>query len=321
MSNKKKIFVGSSREAELTANKAVGQLIKEVGMELVPWRNLFTAGAYPLEVFEEIIPNEVLGAVLIATPDVFGKRGTTKFDEPIANVVFEYGYLAARLGRTRVAICEFDDVALPSDLEGLTKVKAGKYEKDRLSLLDEDAQTQLRRWLHSLPHLADEIPTIRQLHGYSGKWEVKSHFLLWRNRPVKKKTEEVTFNGATFLFLEVDGKRVSGMQKGVLSARLEGGYREDRKIFNEVVNGTLDKNGTLTISVRVRQRDLIRPVEGTAPDNLGEDRLKDLEQAPPFKIELKPVRGKAKYLHGSHCYDPGQHPHQQADEHWKYSGL
>jgi hypothetical protein len=322
MSNKRKIFVGSSQEAELMANKVIGQLIKEAGMELVPWRDIFTAGAYPLEVFEEIIPNEVIGAVLIATPDVFGKRGAANFDEPVANVVLEYGYLAARLGRSRVAICEFDDVAIPSDLQGLTNVRAGKYEKDRQSFLGEGAQVQLNRWLQSLPHLAEEIPPIRQLHGYSGKWNVKSYFSRWRGRPVNnEKKEEVTFNGTTFLFVDVDGKRVSGMLTGILTARLDGGYREDRKIFNEIVDGSLDKNGILTISLKVHHRNLIRPVEGMPPDDLGEDRLKDLEQEPPFKIILQPVQGKAKYLRGSHCYDPGQHPHQLADEDWEYSGL
>ena len=41
MSNKRKIFVGSSSEAEIMANRVLGKLIDQAGMELVPWRTIF----------------------------------------------------------------------------------------------------------------------------------------------------------------------------------------------------------------------------------------------------------------------------------------
>ena len=320
MSNKRKIFVGSSSEVETMANEFVGQLLDETDMELVRWRSIFQAGDYPLEVFEENLPNEIIGAILFATPDIFGKRGDTSFDAPVPNIVLEYGYLAARIGRSRVAIFVFDDVNLPSDLAGLTNIKAGKYEKGRQLFLQEGVKTQLLGWLKSLPYIAEEIPLIRQLHGYTGKWKVKSFFSRWRGRPIDTK-ETVAFNGSTFLIVGVDGKRVSGLQMGVLSVRLVGGYKESRKIFNEIVNGSIDNHGKLKIDIEVRHRDSMKPPEGTPPKDLGEDFLKDLKEAPFFKIELSPVQGKPKYLRGSHCYNPGHEPHQQAIEDWDYLGF
>jgi hypothetical protein len=304
------------------ANTVIGELIEEAGMVPVKWRTIFPAGAYPLEVFEQNLPNEVIGAVLIATPDVSVKRRDISFSEPVTNVILEYGYLAARLGRRRVVICKYHEAKLPSDLEGLTVIEAGPYEKGRTSSLPDGARTQLRGWLDGLLNLPEEIPPVRQFHGYSGKWEVKSGFSRWRDRTVKKEEEEeVVFKGSTFLFIDVDGKRVSGMQKGLLSVRLIGGYKEDRSIFNEIVNGVIDRTGTLTIDVRVRSRELVRPVEGKPPHDLGEDRLMGQDEAVSFKIELAPVPRRSKYLKGAHCYEPGQDPHQLADEDWNYAGL
>jgi len=167
----------------------------------------------------------------------------------------------------------------------------------------------------SLP--AEGFPHARQVHGYSGRWKVKSVFKRWRGRDIKA-GESVVFNGETTLFLQEDGKGGSGIQTGVLSVKLGGGYRETRKIFNEIVNASLDENRVLTITVRVRRRDLMRSPEGIPPHDLGEDWLKDLEAAPSFEIELEPVSGKSNYLLGKHAFDPEKVPHQLAEEDWNY---
>jgi predicted nucleotide-binding protein len=112
------IFVGSSNEAEALA-KAVGDLIDgHDGTEAVLWSALFPAGLILLEQIERL-PAEIAGAVLVATPDVECRRGQTSFSAPTANVVFEYAYLSARLGRKRVSVLQIDDVDLPSDLQGV----------------------------------------------------------------------------------------------------------------------------------------------------------------------------------------------------------
>jgi hypothetical protein len=311
-----KIFVGSSSEAEPLANRVLREQIERAGMELVRWRTIFPPGGYPLEVFERSLPLEVIGAILVATPDVFGERADARFASPVTNVILEYGLLAARLGRSRVAICEFGEIALPSDLHGMTTIRGGTYKKDGGVSLPKAAADQIQRWLQSLPHLAEQIPPIRQLHGYSGRWNVKSRFSRWRGRDLNE-AEEVTFDGSTSIFIGVDGERGWGMQMGVLSVSLTG-YAATFKVANEIVKAVLNPEGALELTLNVRHRYLAQKPEGTPPDNLGKDWLRELESAPSFKIKLTTVSGKPKYLYGTHVYEPGKSPHQLADEDWDY---
>ena len=110
-----KIFIGSSREAKKFAD-AVGEIIdNHEGTKAILWDTLFPAGIILLEQIERL-PNDIAGAVLLATPDVECSRKEQRFSAPVANIVFEYGYLSARLGRRRVCIVRFDEVELPSDL-------------------------------------------------------------------------------------------------------------------------------------------------------------------------------------------------------------
>jgi hypothetical protein len=316
----RKIFVGSSSEAEPMANKVLGEQIERAGMELVKWRGIFQPSGYPLEVFERSLPQEVIGAILVATPDIFGQRTDARFASPVANVILEYGLLAARLGRSRVAICEFGDVTLPSDLEGLATVRGGIYEKDGRLALPQPASEQLQRWLQGLPHVAEQIPPIRQLHGYSGRWKVKSVFRRWRGRDLND-AEEVTFDGSTSMFIGVDGERGWGMQMGVLSVSFTGGYEASFRVSNEIVNVVLSPEGSLELTINVRHRYLIGKPKGTPPDDLGKDWLRDPESAPSFRIKLTPVSGRVKYLYGTHVYEPGKSPHQLADEDWNFLDL
>jgi hypothetical protein len=122
-----RIFVGSSMEAEGLAER-VAQVISDAGMEPVLWRTIFPAGEIILGGIERLA-NSVDAAVLVATPDIACVRGSRNehFSAPVANIVFEYGYLSARLSRGRVAICTFDGAEMPSDLQGLTVVRCGGY--------------------------------------------------------------------------------------------------------------------------------------------------------------------------------------------------
>jgi hypothetical protein len=52
----------------------------------------------------------------------------------------------------------------------------------------------------NLTLLAEGFAPARQVHGYSGKWDVKSVFKRWRGRDVGA-DESVVFNGETSLFL------------------------------------------------------------------------------------------------------------------------
>jgi len=115
---KPRIFVGSSTEAIDLARK-VGAAVDAAGMTSVVWdTGAFPAGSTLLERIESFA-DDFEGAVLLFTPDIISVRSGQTAGEPVSNVMFEYGYLSARLTRQRVAICLFEDAALPSDLQGV----------------------------------------------------------------------------------------------------------------------------------------------------------------------------------------------------------
>src|SRR5262249_61527485 len=109
MTKNSKIFVGSSTEALNEAGFIAQVIEKQPGMEAVVGnRDAFPVGRTLLEAIERL-PFDYHGAVLLATPDVSCRRDGESFTAPVSNVVFEYGYLAARLTRERVAICRFKE--------------------------------------------------------------------------------------------------------------------------------------------------------------------------------------------------------------------
>jgi hypothetical protein len=317
MANTRKIFVGSSEEAVKVA-EFVGKVIKEAGMEPVVWDTIFPTGNILLENIEQL-PNSVDGAVLVATPDVVcGRRGES-FSVPVANVIFEYGYLAARLTRKRVSICRFEEAEMPSDLEGMTVVPAGKYEKDENGdplPLTEDATRKLRSWLERLAPLADGIPPISRVHGYSGKWRVQNRFSLWRDIELGE-NDTVYFDGTAFLLISVDGERGSGTQTGNLYVSVDD-YRAEYKIANQVLEAAVNgEEGTLKMHVKVLSRELTKE-EGEPPDH----RLRgELYGTGEFDLELKRVPGESKRLHGTHVHRVGLRINQKSEEDYQYLGF
>jgi len=162
-------------------------------MTPVVWNTgAFPVGSTLLERIESIA-DEFEGAVLLFTPDVHSVRSGRRTNEPVSNVMFEYGYLSARLTRRRVAICLFQDAALPSDLQGVKIINAGAVGHRAVGARGAGYGTpdlpahmigELRLWLEGLPRRAERIPPVVQLHGYSGTWEIETRFTLWRGMQV-----------------------------------------------------------------------------------------------------------------------------------------
>ena len=316
MAKMTRIFIGSSSEA-LKVAKLVARVIEEAGeggMEPVIWnRDAFVLGMTLLETIESL-PLDYHGAVLLATPDKYSSRGNKTAWDPVPNVVFEYGYLAARLTRKRVAICKFGEAEIPSDLQGLKLVEVKDYDYNKPSALPKTATEELRSWLNQLPRLAERIPPVSQVHGYSGTWNVESRFSLWRGGEVKP-PDKVYFDGKTFLVLQDDGERGSGVQIGKLYI-LIGGYRATYEIVNEILAASVDAKGILRMRVKVVRR------EGPK-DKIGEPDQRFLVGLAnkEFDLELKPRPGKSKMLQGRHEYRSATVVYQRAREHWWYSGL
>ena len=314
MMNKRRIFIGSSSEG-LNLAQLVAQVIEEAGMEPILWNTVFPAGNILLEKIEQL-PSMVDGAVLLATPDLVcdreGKK--EKFSAPVANVVFEYGYLSARLSRQRVAICQFDGAEMPSDLQGMKVVLAGSYEKGDLLDLPAEAKTDLQSWLAALPPLAAGMTPISQVHGYSGIWHVQNRFSLWRGMKMGK-NDNIYFDGKTFLVLSVDGKSGSGIQTGSLYISVSN-YRAKYDIVNEVQKAEVDDEGTLTLHIKVIRRQQVEE-EGDPPNERFREDLANKE----FTVELKPVPGEARRLKGIHEYFRASRLYQSSEENFDYLGL
>jgi hypothetical protein len=311
---KRKIFIGSSREALKTA-ELVREVVEKAGMAPLVWNTLFPPGVTLLEGIEKL-PGDVDGAVLLWTPDLLCKRGDQEsFNSPVANVVFEYGYLAASLTRSRVAICQFGRATIPSDLGGMLFVPAGDYKQGAALPLPEEAKMKLLGWLKRLPPMAGEVPATYRMHGYSGIWESKSQFSRWRDRPLGE-TDLVTFRGTTFLLLTADGQRGSGTQAGELSIRMDN-YTAKYQVANRVERATIDAEGTLRLRCQVLSR--VRTEEQGQPREAVF--REELYGTPTFELTLKPASDEPKKLTGGHDYSPGAQPYQLATEDWTYLGF
>lgn len=312
MAGRRRIFVGSSSEG-LPLAQLVGEVIERAGMEPVLWKTVFPAGEILLERIEQL-PSWVDGVVLLATPDLVCDRTSRqeRFVAPVPNVVFEYGYLSGRLSRKRVAICTFGGAEIPSDLQGLTVVKAGSYtEGGRLALRSED-ETELRRWLQALVPLAAGIPPMHRVHGYSGTWDVQNRFSLWHGIELGE-SDTVSWDGKTLLRVRDDGEAGYGTQIGQLRVTL-GQYRATWDVANEVVRAAVDEDGSLRMRVKVCARTLVDET-GTPPGPPANERL----PSPEWNLVLQPVPGEPRKLEGIHTFLVAGRPYSRATEYYTYA--
>ena len=81
------------------------------------WTECFKLGDITFMGIENIA-RRVAGAVFLATPDDDSVIREERVRAPRANVLFEYGYLTAMLTRSRVALCRYTGVELPSTSRG-----------------------------------------------------------------------------------------------------------------------------------------------------------------------------------------------------------
>ena len=313
--NVNKIFIGSSREALKLAEAVEEMIDNHEGTEAILWNTLFPAGMILLEQIERL-PNEIAGAVLLATPDVECSRNQERFSAPVANIVFEYGYLSARLGLKRVSILQFDEVRLPSDLEGVTVIKC--YQNGADGPLLETKRGDLWKWLDQLPRLTSGLPPISEVHGYSGTWNVYNKFTRWRDHNVQE-GDQVYFNGKTFLVFQSDGTRGTGIQIGKLHVSI-GQYSVTREVVNEVLTAEINDDGTVRLRLRLIRSRIVpgseRGADGADPQ-LRED-LGNIE----FPLVLKSERDEVRTLRGVHEFERGaDETPQLAEEKFVHFGL
>lgn len=305
----RRIFIGSSREGSSLA-AVIGQFVQQAGLEPLVWTEVFPAGEVLLDRIEQL-PQMIDGAILVVTPDLESLRRATgeSSRQPVPNVVFEYGYLSGRLTRKRVAVCVCDGTDVPSDLDGLTVVRASS--SATADSLTESSKLGLQAWLHSLAVLASGVAPTQRVHGYSGVWHVQDRFSLWHGVPVEP-PELVTWEGTTLLSIPASGQGGVGSQIGVLDVRLRS-YRAKWNVSNEVVRAEVDERGGLRLQVEVRARTV---VAGSEFGGLAFGAEAELP-SPRWEVLLEVDPSASGKLVGSHDYLVAGRLYSRAEEHYR----
>ncbi|WP_152345714.1 nucleotide-binding protein [Brevibacterium sp. CFH 10365] len=114
------LFIGSSSEGEDVARNL--QVVLSRACLVTRWnQGVFEPGGNALDSLIDVT-KRVDFAVLIATPDDINEsRGETSVAMR-DNIVFEYGLFAGALGRKRVYMLATEDIKIPSDILGVTRL-------------------------------------------------------------------------------------------------------------------------------------------------------------------------------------------------------
>lgn len=121
--NKRKVFIVHGRDNE--AKQEVGRFIECVGLEVIILHEQASSGMTIIEKIERY-SNDADFALVIYTPCDLG-RGAHETKIPARNrarqnVVFEHGYLMAKLGRENVCALVKGDIETPNDISGVVYV-------------------------------------------------------------------------------------------------------------------------------------------------------------------------------------------------------
>jgi len=114
------LFIGSSSEGEDVARNL--QVVLGRSCLVTRWnQGVFEPGGSALDSLIDVT-KRVDFAVLIATPDDINESRGKKSAAMRDNIVFEYGLFAGALGRNRVYMLATEDIKIPSDILGVTRL-------------------------------------------------------------------------------------------------------------------------------------------------------------------------------------------------------
>jgi predicted nucleotide-binding protein len=123
-----KIFVGSSTGAKSQAKKFM-EGCRHSNVKYLPWWEQFTTGSTLLDELDKI-RKSVSAAILMLTPEASSTNAKgTEIVVANQNVLFEFGYLYAALGKSNVALAKYGSINLPSDLGGYIHIFGSKFFK------------------------------------------------------------------------------------------------------------------------------------------------------------------------------------------------
>lgn len=117
MFSDKKVFIVHGHDHTLLVD--VEMLIRRIGLEPIILKDQANSGRTIIEKIEAYT-DVGFGIVLYTACDEGRIKGSNTWnDRARQNVVFEHGYLCAKLGRDRVAAVNDDNIEVPSDLSGV----------------------------------------------------------------------------------------------------------------------------------------------------------------------------------------------------------
>ena len=225
LNTKRVVFVGSSHEgladAELTC-----EALRECDATIEPrlWKDFFTAGSLTFEALEDML-DECCGAIFVVRPDDLVRHAssprTTAARMPRGNVLLEFSLVAGRLGRRNVALCQFNNAALPSDLSGMTVIDfdSESFNTKPRTLRVAESLEKLGRWASLLLTTGLKVPRTALFHGYTGEWEFQLQLSKWHSLKIQEPSHAVV-NGSLALFISPNGEGGHGLAEGVLSYQL-----------------------------------------------------------------------------------------------------
>lgn len=117
---RKKVFIVHGRDETLL--KKVEKHLRDNDLEPIVLHKQTSNGRNIIDNLDK--HTEVKTAIVLYTPDDLGKYAVDKDYIPRArqNVIFEHGYLLAKLGRDRVIMMVDGDPEIPTDVSGITYI-------------------------------------------------------------------------------------------------------------------------------------------------------------------------------------------------------
>jgi hypothetical protein len=242
----RQVFIGSSGAGLTVANLIGNHLRENHDVDAIVWDTCFKPGDIPLHKIQRLAES-IDAAILVASPDDPILKKGAHARSARDNVIFEYGFFAASLGLSRVALCLFAETSVPTDFDGLTVVKMGAFKPDHGSVPNK-ARTRLDEWIKNMPPLQSGIPPISRYHGLTGTWTHQIAFRRWRDINLKK-GESVYFHGTLVLLLAADGESGSGTVNGRLVVRLRE-CEADFDISEQIITARVEADGSLRMKAQ-----------------------------------------------------------------------
>lgn len=133
--NKSQVFIVHGHDD--LAKLDIENFIRELDLEPIILHKQASGGRTIIEKIEEY-SNVGFGVVLYTPCDIGTKRDTLDYAyRARQNVVFEHGYLMAKLGRDRVAAIVKGDLETPNDISGVVYINLDEQEEWKKSLVIE----------------------------------------------------------------------------------------------------------------------------------------------------------------------------------------